>query len=245
MEALNRCQLKNFTYITFLTEFLPLIFCILFRKKLVTKSLKVFFIYTIALAAFVAVSLLALHVFHYRQLYLSRITRFYVVAEYILFAIFLYNIYVNPIARKVIIYSIIPFVLFSILDFVISDKSQFSKNPFLVEFMAFILFIIYFFYEKMKTVILYPLSQSITFWICVGLFLYFSGNFFYLLFSKTNSSDAFKTQMKIVYSFVTVTKNIFLSLALFASENNPAEQEELSIPNNLGLDEFTLNNSIH
>ena len=89
----------------------------------------------------------------------------------------------------------------------------------------------------MQTVVLYPLYQSITFWICVGLFLYFTGNFFFLLLIKSTSDVDIKLQMKIFYSFVTITKNVFLSLAFFATEKID-EEDILHIPSELDLDSF-------
>ncbi len=94
----------------------------------------------------------------------------------------------------------------------------------------------------MKTVIIYPLYQSITFWICVGFFLYFTGNFFFFLFSNTSTDKSFVKQLNIIYSFVTITKNIILSLSLFVNEPNEVEDDELQIPTNINLDEFTLTN---
>lgn len=48
-------------------------------------------------------------------------------------------------------------------------------------------------------------------------------------------------QLQLIYSLVTITKNIILSLALFANE--PTENvEELRIPDDLNLDEFTPTN---
>ena len=91
----------------------------------------------------------------------------------------------------------------------------------------------------MQTVVFYPLYQTITFWICVGLFLYFTGNFFFLLLIKSTSDIHVKIQMKTLYSFVTITKNIFLSVALFASEINEGKNDNIEIPDYLDLDDFS------
>lgn len=228
-------------YITFLTEILPLIFCIIFYKKLNTKALKVFFIYTILLSIFVLFSVISLYVIKSKTFYLINI-RVYVLIEYMIFAYFLFNIYKKKIAKNIIIYSIIPFFLFALSDYLSSGKNTFSTNPLIAEFLAFMIFIIYFFYEKMQTVVLYPLYQTISFWICVGLFLYFTGNFFFLIFTKSSTDKQFVNQLKIIYSFVTITKNIFLSLAFFANEIKENSGEEIEFPNDIDLDEISLTN---
>jgi len=227
-------------YITLFTELLPLIFCILFYKKLNTKALKVFFIYCILLSVFVLISFLAI-TNHFTSLYLLNI-RIYVVVEYTIFSIFFFYILKKSIPKRIIIFSILPFIIFSFYDLFNTGKANFSYYPLIIEFLVFIVVLIYFFYEKMQTVVLYPLYQSITFWICVGLFIYFTGNFFYLLFSKSSTDPKFQLQMKIIYSFVTISKNVLLSLALFANEPNEENNNELQIPTDLNLDEFSLTN---
>jgi hypothetical protein len=47
--------------------------------------------------------------------------------------------------------------------------------------------------------------------------------------------------MRVVYSLVTITKNLILGLALLANEPVDVKEEELQIPKDLQLDEFTLN----
>lgn len=230
-------------YITFISEILPLIFCILFYKKLNSKALKVFFIYTIVLSLFVILSTLSVYVFKSRIFYFY-IIRSYTIVEYLLFAKFLYHVYNNSIAKKIIYYSVFPFIFYCIIDFV-SNKSSFSNYPSLIEFLAFISFIIYFFYEKMKTVVQYPLYQSISFWICVGLFLYFTGNFFFFLFVNSSSDQKIIGQMKIIYSIVTISKNILLSCAFFASEIPEKQNVEFELPSELNLDSFAPNNNLN
>ena len=46
--------------------------------------------------------------------------------------------------------------------------------------------------------------------------------------------------MNIIYGMVTVVKNILLCLSLFANENVEQSDEELHIPSDLNLDEFSL-----
>ncbi len=202
-----------------------------------TKALKVFFVYTIVLAFFVLFSILELFVFKSKSAYLFTI-KLYGLVEYCLFATFLYQLYQSTLAKKIIIFSIIPFVIISIVNYYISLGSNFSNYPLLIEFLAFIVFIIYFFYEKMNTVVEYPLYQSISFWISMGLFIYFTGNFFFFLFINSSKDKDFMTQMRTIYSLVTITKNIILCVAFFATEKIETQEDILHIPSELDLDSF-------
>ena len=139
-------------------------------------------------------------------------------------------------------FSIILFGLYAILDYVLNSKTEFNNHSHIVSCLLLILCIIYFFYEKMNTVAVYPLYQSIVFWICVGLFLYFTGSFFFFLFSKMRADKEFSILIDSIYGFVVILKNIILSLSLFASENNEDKENTFHIPNDLDLDELSLTN---
>lgn len=92
----------------------------------------------------------------------------------------------------------------------------------------------------MQTVVLYPLYQSISFWVSVGLFLYFTGNFFFLVYLKSSTDPMFVNQMKNIYSFITISKNVILCLALFGNDVVESKEERFNIPPDVNLDEFSL-----
>jgi len=223
---------------TFVSETLPLVFCSIFHKKIGTKYLKVFFVYAAFLAFFSVSSLISVNFIKSPSLY-AGIIKAYVICEYCLFSLFFYNIFLGIVPKRIIIFSIIPFLIIAIYDYYLLNKTVFRSNVPIIEFLAFIIFIVYFFYERMKYVVTYPLYQTITFWISVGLFLYFTGNFFFLIFKKTSSDTHLKNQMGIIYSLVTISKNIILSSAFFANEVPENQEEEFSIPANLDLDDFS------
>ncbi len=208
-----------------------------------TKALKVFFIYTIALAIFVIIGAISLYFLKSKEVYILTV-KIYTITEYLLFAKFLSLSYNSKIAKKVILYSLFPFLGYSFFDLFV-NTTNFTSTPLLYEFLSFIIFSIYYFYEKMKTVVLYPLYQSISFWICVGLFLYFTGNFFYLIFSNYSTDRAFMEQIRYVYSMVTISKNILLSCAFFANEIPENQYNEFQIPNDINLDTFTPSHNLN
>ncbi len=88
-----------------------------------------------------------------------------------------------------------------------------------------------------------PLLKQISFWICIGLFIYFTGNLFFLLFIPTASSEEI-TQMFLIYSAVTISKNLIIAGAWFAKETVQTDADIIKIPENLNLDDdfnFTKN----
>lgn len=90
-----------------------------------------------------------------------------------------------------------------------------------------------------------PVYQNISFWICVGLFFYFTGNFFFLLFTKYGDNATFRNQIQTIYIVVTITKNIILSFSFFATEFKEDEGAAPKFPSNLNLDGFGPYNNLN
>jgi len=168
--------------------------------------------------------------------------RLFSLCEYTILALFFYNVFRSKLVRNIVRFSIIPFGLYAILDYIFNDTKSFNNHSHIISCLLLILFIVYYFYEKMNAVAIYPLYQSIIFWICVGLFLYFAGSFFFFIFTTTKADREFSILMDIIYGFVVILKNVILSVSLFASENSEGSDDALHIPIDLDLDELSLTN---
>ncbi len=97
----------------------------------------------------------------------------------------------------------------------------------------------------MKTIIFYPVYQICTFWICVGLFTYFTGNFFVSSFLTKTKDPEILRQMQLIYTIVTISKNVILAFAMFGSNMNGKEVENngrFRLPDDVILDDFKLTN---
>ncbi|MCY7291690.1 MAG: hypothetical protein LH615_05840 [Ferruginibacter sp.] len=163
--------------------------------------------------------------------------RFYYFIEYVLIAMFFYYLIEKLFVRKLILLSIIPFAIFCIYIYIESDPLKFNNYPPLVEFSFFIIVILYYFYEKISNVSRIPLYHSISFWLCVGLFIYFTGNFFYYLMVNSSKDPAFLKLTKIIYIIVSISKDIILGLAWFAHERVQNDSDILRIPDEMQLDD--------
>lgn len=133
------------------------------------------------------------------------------------------------------------YVPFVILAFFTSKSPSPPTQFYLIEYFAFIIVTIYYLFESMRVMTASPIYQSITFWIIVGYFLYFSGNFFFLLLlsniDKTNMKLIFET--RILYLTVTLLKDIVFALAfLIKDKANDQYNESFYIPEELHLDSF-------
>jgi hypothetical protein len=148
------------------------------------------------------------------------VTRLYNIIEYSLLA-YLFFLYIkNKIVRKILISSIIPFATFALYDYFTANKPALPFLPLILEYLILLVFIIYFFFEVLQETVIEPIYHKSIFWISVAFILNFSGNFF-LLLSSVNSFDneAFRDTFTIIYSSVTILKNLLLCIAVNIKEN--------------------------
>ena len=84
-----------------------------------------------------------------------------------------------------------------------------------------------------------PLYQLPSFWISVAFLIYFSGNFFLFLFSKVIENDpGFANQYTLIYSSITIIKNILLCTALIVNRNLIVTKDISSVIPNLSIENF-------
>lgn len=198
--------------------------------------MRVFFVYAILLAFFICFAYYLLQFNSSKEL-LFLTFKFYILVEYSLLGFFFTLLIINKTFKKIILFSILPFIFFCIYRYVILPNDKFDNLPSLVEFSFFIIVISFYFYERMKIVTSNPSYNKISYWLVIGLFTYFAGNFFYyLMLTTTNNLELIK-QMKFVTIIVNITKDIILSLAWFAHERTETDADILTIPDGLGLDD--------
>ena len=128
--------------------------------------------------------------------------------------IFYYNIR-QKILKKLIVIIIVFFAIFSIYDYIVSDSAKFSYIPLATECLILLVYIIYFFYEKIQINTFIPIYQTNIFWIAVAFTIYCSGNFFLFLYTRNAIKDEqFRFQYALIYCTFTILKNIFLCIGI-------------------------------
>ena len=143
------------------------------------------------------------------------VSRFYDIMEFTLLAFYFSLNTLNSVVKKITLFSIIPFILFCVYDFLSTTKPTYAFLPLVIECLTLLVVLLYILYEKMSFSFDYPIYQTSFFWIAVAFIIYFAGNFFLFLYSKNSfNDDAFKLQYTIIYSFVTILKNILLCVGV-------------------------------
>ena len=97
--------------------------------------------------------------------------------------------------------------------------------------------------EKMRESTMFPIYQTISFWICVALFIYVTGNFFFITLSSPTNSPGIRQQLQLIYVFVNVVKNILYCVAFFGNEPLDSNKtDEFMFPSNINLDDLPPSN---
>jgi hypothetical protein len=87
---------------------------------------------------------------------------------------------------------------------------------------------VYLFFEKVQDdEVQIPLYKTTVFWIATAFMLYFAGNFLLFMYAKTtNIDDAFRRNYTLIYSSVTIAKNILLCIGISLKEKRIVKEEE-------------------
>ena len=146
--------------------------------------------------------------------------RLHLIVEFLIFYFYFNRILTNSLIKKILLVFTPIFLVYNVFDYFSIGDFSFGNTPTLIEFLVYISSILFFFFEVMKNFSKDTIN-SINFWICVGLFVYFTGNFFYILLVEysAHASAEVKNQLKLIYSIVTIAKNVLLGLAFFANNN--------------------------
>ena len=161
------------------------------------------------------------------------VTRFYNVLEYSLLSYLFYLYIKNKIVKNILLFSILPFTLFAFYDYFTASKPALPFLPLIFEYLVLLIFIIYFFFEVIQETVIEPIYHKSIFWISVAFILNFSGNFFVLLASVNSfDNEVFRDTFTIIYSSVTILKNLLLCIAVYTKEN----KIENDLFNNITID---------
>ncbi len=161
----------------------------------------------------------------------SELVKLNTIIEFTLFFFFFLLLYNFLWSKRIAILLGLIFTGFAVNYFIIS-RSFFSIYPLLVEFSILIILLIIYFFERLFFLDFDMLSKC-DFWISVGLFIYFTGNFFYLIFSLSKISQADKLNLLLIYCSITIIKNIIISIGLSLPEKPKNPDNFLPFPDEL------------
>jgi hypothetical protein len=226
--------LKNILYTSLFSDFLPLVFFLLFKKNNKEKTLRVIFYYILycIINDFLSIYFQIIH----SPLAFSLLALFSV-AEFTFFCLF-YNYLVPPgLMKKSLPFIWIVFFLVALLDFFFIDNPKsFDSVTIGVESLFTIILCIYYLIIQIKgSNDLFVYSTS-NFWIIITFLIYLSGLFFLYITAESMIDDKkFHVQYVIINSVFVILKNILLAVAMLMK---PTPIQNKSQPKNDYRDEL-------
>ena len=197
-----------------------------------------FFIYTVFSFLFLALSLSALYLFK-SPIYYILLLRIFLLGEFSLLCLFYSTLIDHLAVKKIWFYPILLFIIFCSYNFLTSSATGFDFIPLAVECLFFTVIILFYFYQTMRFNFSIPLFQVPGFWFSVGFLIYFSGTFFLFLFSKSMwQTPGFKIQYTLLYSTITIIKNILLCTAIFVNRSMVDKKKNVESTNYLNRNTF-------
>ena len=230
--------LQNLIYTTYLAELLPFSTSLFFLKKINGRGAKVFFFYVSAIAFFICLS--TYFKFQNDRVHQLLVNRIFLVVEFSTLSWFYFSQLVFKYKKAVFLSASIFFLLYSIFDYLTTESSKnFSFIPLVFECLFFVMVIIYFFYEKIQYNLSIPILHTAEFWISIALLLYFSGNFFLFLYSKSMyNNPSFRVQFTIIYNTLTIFRDILLTVAVLVKVYITTNTKNLNDPIEIDLGTF-------
>ncbi len=214
----------------------------MFFRKLHTKYLKVFFVYCLSLFVFIVGSFSVLVFLKDKNLYVN-LLNFYSFLEFVIISLIIYFYSNRKWVRVSVLMIIAVLISYHLYNYFILGRLTLNYSHNTITSIILIVYILFFFYTKMKTVTTIPLYQTMSFWIFVAFFLYYTGNFFFFLILGSEQSLEIQKFMIYVYSGVTILKNIILCASFRFQEPIKLNNQNLSIPSDLNLDDLSPFNS--
>jgi hypothetical protein len=140
----------------------------------------------------------------------------FTIVEYLLFAILLYLLIQNSVVRKILIWVSILFFLFSIIYYLNVHYKLLDSVPIGVETILVLTFAFYFLYQEMDIQSAVLIYQRFSFWIIAGIMIYLAGSFFIYIFANQVTSEI-RHDYWVFQNAFTIVKNIcfLISILIF------------------------------
>lgn len=203
---------------------------LIFYKRITSKDKRIFFAYALFTTTLILLVGYFLQIEHNKSYYFLT-ARFHTVFEFSLLTYLFSNAIKSKIFSKIPLFLIPPFIILCVLDYTTSKEPSLAFVPLFTECLFFLIIILFFFFEKINQDATEPIFTTFIFWCAVAFLINFSGNFMLFVYSKTTiiKDDVYKTNYAVVYSTVTVIKNILLCIA--ASIKEPIVSEKINLSN--------------
>lgn len=151
----------------------------------------------------------------------------YTIIEFLFFSFYLYKSLHTRIFRISIQFSIALFILIAFFNIYntlkLNGKEVIDSIPIATSSIILIIFSILYLFEEIQNPKVNFIYNKSSFWIIIGIMIYFSGTFFlFLQYSDLSNTD--QDNFWIINLICIILKNIFFSIAFTLSEKENQDQ---------------------
>ncbi|MBX3254465.1 MAG: hypothetical protein KF862_10020 [Chitinophagaceae bacterium] len=109
-----------------------------------------------------------------------------------------------------------PYLIYSIIT---SSHDFFNSNLTGLTYFVFLLFSIYYLFERMKNPTEIYLFSSPVFWVVVGIIIFSAGTFFPFIYARNYMNESeFLDLYDMIHDPLYIIKNVFFSLAMLTKD---------------------------
>ncbi len=146
----------------------------------------------------------------------------FTIIEYTLLAYYIYNLFKNKTFKRVLLIASCIFLVIAFGNLILemnSNTPQFDSVPIAISSLILITASIFYFFESIQDPDITFIYSKPSFWVVVGIMIYFSGTFF-LFLQYDNLSEEDKNNYWIISIICFVLKNIFFSISFILKPEN-------------------------
>lgn len=146
----------------------------------------------------------------------------YTIIEYALLSIYIYNLLRNKLLKNILLLLSVLFLVIAIGNLIYSyqlKSSEIDSIPLAVSSLILISGSIIYFFESIQNPDVTFIYSKPSFWVVVGIMIYFSGTFF-LFLQYENLSEIDKENFWIINMICFILKNIFFSISFILKPEN-------------------------
>ncbi len=236
MNQLNIKILKNFVLnLCVYTEILPVIFYLVFRKRMNDKILQVVFFLLAITFMFDVYGLYTIS--KHKENFLPY--NLNLLIEAVCLYIFFYQIFKNIPLKKIILSTGVFFVLYWVYKFIRAGGSNvFLGTCETIKNISIFALAIYYYYEQVIKINATSVFSQPAFWVVTAYLIYIAGTFFLLLYLPSLSPYDQEKYYVLNYAFVVI-RTILLSVAMFMKADDPqATTNKLKVNSTLSKRSF-------
>jgi hypothetical protein len=207
-----------------ITEILPVIFYLLYSKRINDKSLRVILFLLLANLAsdLYGVYSIFSHV-NRGQNFVS--FNIFILVETLCLYFYFYQILFSRSIRKAILFTGIVFLLYWLFRFIGIGAQVYLYNSATFEYISVLILAIYFYYSQIIKVDAVFIYRQPKFWVISAYLIYIAGTFFLLLYLPTLDVTVRQEYYNILNSLFTIIRTILLSIAMFMKTEHLSRQK--------------------